>query len=97
MPPFDSAACHGEIVGIAHTHDNEAPAIGLSVRNEIHGLFGVMIPATNYRLRPGDRIEIVGTTVIWAPPLAKDDAALITPLQKFQALRIIKISTPGRS
>jgi hypothetical protein len=84
-PPFDSAACGGELVGIAATSFGDDPALGLSVQNELYGLFGVIIPATNYRLRAGDYITVDRGAVRWRPQLC--DWALL----EFQALRIVKV------
>jgi hypothetical protein len=92
--PFDSAACGGHIDGIAATIFDDDLAIGLSVQNEFYGMFGVIIPVTNYSLRVGDHITVLDGIVYWLPRIAADHIppeyqAMLT--REFPALRIVKI------
>ena len=66
---FDSNLCSGKIQGIAPVcilggRDN---LLRLFLKNDDYGQFEVTIPATNYKFRQGDEVEISGDVVKWVP------------------------------
>jgi hypothetical protein len=69
---FDSNKCGGQLAGLSHTGIGEQLAIGLTVRNEHYGCFGVIIPANNYQFCLGDDLVVTDGTATWMPR-ANDD------------------------